>query len=155
MANRARRRVEPSDPQPKWLAVSLAAGAAYFALVFALGFVLGTVRTLFVPDASSGGRLLGVLIELPIMLVASWFLCRFVVRRFSVPPILHARLIMGAVAFALLMLAEMFLGALLFERSPAEHFNLYRDASYALGLAAQIAFAFMPMLRLRFGGAPR
>lgn len=56
-------------------------GIAYFALVFVLGFLLGTVRTLFVRDAPAAGRLLGVLIELPIMLSASWFLCRYVIRR--------------------------------------------------------------------------
>ena len=125
------------------------AGAAYFALVFALGFVLGTVRTIFVRDAPSGGRLIGVLIELPIMIAASWFLCRYVVRRLAVAPTVAARAVMGGVAFALLLLAELLVGALLFGRSPAEHFALYRDASYALGLAAQIAFALMPLVQLR------
>lgn len=125
------------------------AGAAYFALVFTLGFVLGTVRTIFVRDAPSSGRLIGVLIELPIMLWASWFLCRFVVRRFAVASTTAARAAMGAVAFALLLLAELGVGALLFGRTPAEHFLLYRDASYALGLVAQIGFTLMPLLQLR------
>ena len=125
------------------------AGAAYFALVFTLGFVLGTVRTFFVRDAPSSGRLIGVLIELPIMLWASWFLCRFVVRRFAVASTTAARAAMGGVAFALLLLAELGVGALLFGRTTAEHFSLYRDASYALGLVAQIGFALMPLLQLR------
>jgi hypothetical protein len=56
------------------------AGLAYFALAFALGFLLGTLRTLFVHDAPGTVRLLGVLIELPIMLSASWCLCRTVIR---------------------------------------------------------------------------
>jgi hypothetical protein len=127
----------------------LVAGIAYFALVFALGFLLGTVRTLFVRDAPSGGRLMAVLIELPIMLAASWFLCRHAVRRFKVAPVVRARAIMGGVAFALLMLAEFLIGALLFGRTPAGHVALYRDASYAVGLAAQIAFAWMPIIQIR------
>lgn len=155
MSNTATRPSGAPDPRPPRPAAPLAAGIAYFVLVFALGFVLGTVRTLFVADAPGSGRLLGVLVELPVMLAASWFLCRFVVRRFAVPPTVSARLIMGATAFALLMLAEMLVGALLFGRSPAAHFALYRDASYALGLVAQVAFAFMPMLQLRSGAAPR
>ena len=125
------------------------AGIAYFALVFALGFLLGTARTLFVQDASGGGRLIGVLIELPIMLSACWFLCRYVIRRFAVPPTLVARAVMGGITFALLLLAELAVGALLFGRMPGEHFALYRDTSYALGLAAQIAFALMPLSQIR------
>jgi hypothetical protein len=127
----------------------LLAGIVYFGLVFALGFVLGTVRTLFVQDAPSGGRLVGVLIELPIMIGASWFLCRFVIRRFAVAPTVGTRAVMGGLAFALLMLAELAVGALLFGRTPLEHFALYRDPSYALGLVAQIAFALMPMAQMR------
>lgn len=129
------------------------AGAAYFALVFALGFVLGTVRTIVVRDAPGGsGRLIGVLIELPVMLWASWFLCRHVIRRCAVAAATAPRAVMGGVAFALLLLAELGIGAWLFGRTPAEHLALYRDASYALGLAAQFAFALMPMLQLRRPG---
>lgn len=124
------------------------AGAAYFGIVFALGFLLGTLRTAFVHDAPAFGRLLGVLIELPIMLVASWLACRWTVRRFSVAPAVAARATMGGVAFALLLLAEMLVGAALFGRTPAAHVALYRDASYALGLAAQVAFALMPLVLL-------
>lgn len=124
------------------------AGVAYFALVFALGFVLGTVRTLFVQDAPGAGRLLGVLIELPIMLVASWIVCRDAVRRFTVAPAVAARSTMGGVAFALLLLAELLVGILLFGRTPAEHFALYGDTSYAVGLAAQVAFASMPLMQM-------
>lgn len=125
------------------------AGSLYFALVFALGFVLGTVRTLLVPHLPGDGRLLGVLIELPLMLVASWMLCGFVIRRRAVAPAVGARVVMGGWAFTLLILAEMLVGAWLFGRSPAAHFALYRDPSYALGLAAQLVFAAMPLLRLR------
>lgn len=130
-------------------------GVAYFALVFALGFLLGTVRTFFVQDAPGAGRLLGVLIELPIMLSASWFLCRSVVCRLAVAPTVAARAVMGGLAFALLLLAELAVGALLFGRTTGEHFALYKDTSYALGLAAQMAFALMPLIQLRLGGPPR
>jgi hypothetical protein len=127
------------------------AGIAYFALAFALGFVLGTARTIFIQNVPGASRLLGVLIELPIMLSASWFLCRTVIRRFAVAPTVVARAVMGGLALALLLLAELLVGALLFGRRPGEHFALYRDASYALGLAAQIAFALMPLAQLRQG----
>lgn len=129
------------------------AGIAYFALVFALGFALGTVRTLFVAHAPGAGRLVGVLIELPVMLAASWFLCGFVVRRFAVAPTVAARATMGGVAFAMLLMAELLVGALLLRREPLEHVALYGDASYALGLAAQIVFALLPLVQLRWASA--
>jgi hypothetical protein len=129
-------------------------GVVYFALVFTLGFLLGTVRTLFVRDAPSDGRLLGVLIELPIMASASWFLYRYVIRRFAVASTVVARAVMGGLAFMLLLLAELLVGALFFGRTPGEHVALYREASYALGLAAQIAFALMPLVQLWFSKKP-
>lgn len=132
----------------------LFAGIAYFALVFALGFLLGTVRTFFVRDAPSGGRLVGVLIELPIMIGASWFLCRYCVRRFAVASTLVARSVMGGLAFALLLLAELLVGAMLFGRTPGEHFALYKEPSYALGLAAQIGFGLMPLIQMTKGQRP-
>lgn len=144
-----------NDPLPtKSAKTTILAGIAYFALVFALGFLLGTVRTFFVQDAPSSGRLVGVLIELPIMLSASWFLCRYAIRRFAVVSTVLARAVMGGLAFALLMLAELLVGALLFGRTPGQHFALYRDASYALGLVAQIGFSLMPLLQMRRGEKP-
>jgi hypothetical protein len=120
----------PSPMKPPRMPIL--AGIAYFALVFALGFLLGTVRTIFVQDAPSAIRLL----------------CRYIISRFAVAPRVVARAVMGSLAFALLFLAELLVGALLFGRTPSEHFALYRDASYALGLAAQIAFALMPLVQL-------
>lgn len=130
------------------------AGLTYFALAFALGLLLGVVRTLFVADLPGAGRLIGVLIEIPIMLGASWIFSGFVIRRFAVAPTVHARLLMGAVAFVLLILAEMAVGVFLFGRSPSAHIALYREASYAIGLAAQVVFALMPLLRLGLEPTP-
>lgn len=123
------------------------AALAYFALVFALGFVLGTVRTLLVHD--EGERVLGVLIELPLMLLASWWICRALLRRLDVPGRTGPRALMGGAAFALLIGAEMLLGAVFSGRSVVEHLALYREASHALGLAGQIGFGLIPLLQLR------
>jgi hypothetical protein len=130
------------------------AAALYGALVFALGFVLGTARTLLIEDAPGAGRLIGVLIELPIMLGASWFACRWVIRRHAVAAAVAPRATMGTVALALLLLAEYLVGALLFGRTPAEHLTLYHQPSYALGLAAQMAFALMPLVQATTESTP-
>jgi hypothetical protein len=125
----------------------LIAGGAYFALIFALGFVFGVIRTVWLQPASGGSRIEAVLVEVPIMLAASWWLCRHLVRRFGVPPTLAARGLMGGFAFALLIAAEVLLGALLSARPPTGQLALYREPSYAIGLAAQIGFALIPMLQ--------
>ena len=119
------------------------AGILYFAVVFALGFCLGTIRVLVVtPLLGEGGA---VLLELPIMLAASWVACRWLVRRMRVPPAAAHRITTGAVAFALLMLAELGVSVFAFARTPAEHIATYRSWSAWLGLAAQMAFAAMPL----------
>lgn len=123
--------------------VALPAGAAYFAIVFAIGFVLGTIRVMFIVPRF--GEANAVLIELPVMLALSWISCAAIVRNFAVPPALVARLVVGAAAFALLMLAELGVSVFGFGRTVAEHVAAYEAASAQLGLAGQIAFALFPV----------
>ena len=125
---------------------ALRAGVAYFALVFALGFAFGTVRTLLLARFPEIGRFAAVLVELPFLLTASWLICHHVIRRLAVPDTLRARAITGAVAFALLMLAEAVLDALLAGATLAGHFAQYLEPSHALGLAGQVAFGLMPLI---------
>lgn len=120
------------------------AGAAYFVLVFALGFVLGTVRVLvLVPQF---GELYSSLTELPIILTAAWFMCRWLVNRFALDDHWPARAMMGITAFILLMMAELVLSTLLFDRSLLEHIVYYLNLHAMLGLAGQVAYAVFPLL---------
>ena len=127
-----------------------AAAALYFGLVFALGFVLGVARTLALAALPDISRLQAVMIEAPIMLVASWYASAFVVRRFSIPPSAAARAGMGAGAFVLLVLAELLLDVLLVGSTPKRHFQAYGEPSRALGLLAQLCFGLMPLLQSRW-----
>ena len=126
----------------------LKAGVAYFILVFALGFLFGLIRDIiFQVGEAEASRIVAVLVELPVMLAASWVACGLLVRRFSVPAVMGERVIMGAVAFALLMIGELSIGVLLLNRSVAAHFLAYAQPSYALGLAAQLCFAAFPQIQ--------
>ena len=49
------------------------AGALYAIIVFVIGFMLGTIRVLLV--APRLGETTADIIEAPIMLAASWFVC--------------------------------------------------------------------------------
>ncbi len=122
------------------------AGAAYFAIVFAIAFVLGALRVLAV--APRVGELGAVLIEVPIVLAVSWFVCGWILRRIYVPGSIGVRLTMGAVAFALLMAAELALGVYGFGRPVGEIIGSFAELPAQLGLAGQVGFALMPVLRM-------
>ena len=124
---------------------ALRAGVAYFALVFAAGFGLGIIRALLLVAAL--GAAPAVAIELPVMLVFAWIACGWLVRRFAVPAIPGARLAMGAAAFALLMAAEAALAVLGFGQSPEAYLAGLATPAGLLGLAGQVAFGLMPLVR--------
>jgi len=119
----------------------------YFISVFALGFVLGAARVLFVVPRI--GEVGAVVLEVPIMLGASWVICGLLVRRLNVPPMITARLIMGGLAFTQLMLAEAGVSVFAFGRTIAEHGAAYLMPAAQAGLAAQLLFAAMPLILLR------
>jgi hypothetical protein len=129
------------------MSVAFGAAVVYVLAVFALGFALGAPRVLLIAPAL--GEIASVAIELPIMLAFSWFICGVVLRRWSVPSRLAARVAMGAMAFALLMACELGVSLLALGGSVSEHVAGYRQAPGALGLAAQLAFAAFPVARLR------
>lgn len=126
---------------------AIRAGIVYFAWVFAAGFVLGTARVLLL--APQLGELLATVLELPFMLAISWFACGKLIARFQVPPRTKLRLTMGAVAFALLMLAEVLLSVTLFNRSMNEFAEDLTTTHGMLGFAGQVLFALMPLIRSR------
>lgn len=124
---------------------ALAAGAFYAALVFAAGFALGAVRTLMLePRLGAFGA---VAVELPAMLAISWLACGAALRRFLLPAELAARLVMGLAAFLLLMSAELALAFMVFSRTFSEFIGAFATPAGALGLAGQIAFGLMPVVR--------
>lgn len=126
---------------------ALTAGVAYFGAVFAAGVILGTLRTLLLVPAL--GEVPAVVIEIPVMLTISWVVSRWLVRRFAVSARLPERVTMGVAALVLLLLAEAALAILVFQRPFPAHLAHYTTLPGALGLAAQVCFAAMPVLRLR------
>lgn len=122
----------------------LRAATRYAAIVFAIGFLLGTVRVLLI--APRLGALGATLIELPVMLAASWIVCGRVLRRLplSAP---GARLAMGAIAFVLLIGAEVALGVFGFGRTLPDQIAAMATPAGLAGLAAQIGFGLFPLLR--------
>jgi hypothetical protein len=122
---------------------SVRAGVSYFALVFAAGFILGTIRVLFLLPRV--GEFPAVAIELPFMLAISLAACLYSLRKFRVANAFHARLLMGAIAFALLISMELALGKVGFGRALGDQLTEWTSPAGALGLAGQAAFALFPL----------
>lgn len=119
------------------------AAVVYFGAVFAVAFVVGMVRVLVV--APVVGALVAVALEVPLILVVSCVVAGWVLRRW--PLDLTQRVGMGVVAFGLLMLAELGLAVLLFGQTAAEFVGGWATLPGALGLAGQIGFAMVPVVR--------
>lgn len=123
---------------------AIKAGIAYWAFVFGLGFVLGTIRTLWLTPLLDSPTL-SVLIELPFMLVASWFAASSLVGKFALSE-QWERLLMGVLAFALLLLSEAYLGVILLGDSLTSWFQSLFVMPGLAGLTGQIVFALFPAL---------
>lgn len=122
------------------------AGLSYFAIVFGLGFLFGIFRFLVLLPVMS--ETVAVVLELPPILFLSWIVARRLIRKFCVSAKLSSRLVMGCLAFALLMLGEAALSVFAFRRSFIEHLVHYTETSALLGLAGQVAFSMFPAIQL-------
>lgn len=122
------------------------AGLFYFLIVFAIGFALGTIRTLWL--APMIGPFPATLIELPIILTASWYISGWLIYRLRIAANDKDRLMMGAVAFGILMIAELLLG-LAFGRSLADQWSALQQPAGLAGFAGQALFGLMPWIRLK------
>jgi hypothetical protein len=136
---------QPASMKAGALAGSVLAGGVYFAGVFALGFALGIVRVLI--TGPKLGETAALLLEVPVILTASWFASKCCVAVFSVPPSAPDRLTMGFAAFSLTMLAELALSVMLFAHTVPEHFATYTHFPGLTGLAAQALFALIPYVQ--------
>lgn len=131
------------------------AGIAYTFVVFVFAFAVGTIRvTLIAPRL---GTLLAVILEGPIVLAVSWRVSRWCNRHFKVSSDPRARVLMGAVAFSVLMLLELGVSVLAFGETLNHYFAKYASTPGVVGLAMQVGFATIPWVqcRMRSQAAPR
>ena len=120
------------------------AGAFYAIIVFVIGFILGTIRVLLL--APRLGETIAVIVEAPVILAASWFVCRWCVDRLDVRRTVSPRSLMGLVAFLVLMSAEIGLGAVL-GRSLGDQLAAFKLSPGAIGLGTQVIFAMFPVIQ--------
>jgi hypothetical protein len=120
------------------------AGLCYFALTFGAGFLLGPLRILvLVPRV---GARAAELAELPVMIVVMWLAARWTIRRFHLPFSIGLRLVMGALAFALLLAAEFSLVLPLRGLTLEQYFATRDPVSGMAYYASLILLALMPLI---------
>ncbi len=122
----------------------LIAGTVYFLTLFALGFVLGTIRVMVV--APRVGQFASTGAEVPVILAAAFFACRWAIRRWQVPITMAIRWAMVLWFLALLLSFEILLGASLFGSTVAEQWARLATPAGLLGLSAQILAALLPVI---------
>jgi hypothetical protein len=121
------------------------AGFAYTLGVFVFAFAVGTIRVTLV--APRLGTLLAVIIEAPIVLAVSWRVSLWCTRRFNVSRDTRARILMGTVAFAVLMLLELGFSVLGFGETVNHYFAKYTSTPGVIGLVMQGCFATLPWIQ--------
>ncbi len=119
---------------------SVKAGLAYTIPVFAVAFVLGAVRVTVIAPAI--GPVLAVALEVPLVLTLSWFVAGRVLTLWPD----SNRPALALLAFILLMLLEL-ATALAFGQTPGQFLAAMATPAGALGLAGQIGFALIPLVR--------
>jgi hypothetical protein len=116
-------------------------GLLYFLAVFALAFATGITRELVI--APRLGPTPAVLLEVPILVLASWIAALRLLRNRSLS--LQERAVMGATGFALTMASEVALAMMMRGQSIADWAAAVVAPLGLAGLGAQVVFAVMPM----------
>ncbi|KAB0653195.1 hypothetical protein LGM71_24355 [Burkholderia sp. AU33545] len=133
-----------SHRSPRW-ATCAEAGCVYALTVFVIGFAFGAIRVLLLVQLL--GETAAVSLEAPFMLAASWYLSHWSAKKHDMLTDTNEALLMGAIALAILMLAELCINGLLFRRTVLEYFAGFWSVPGAIGLASQLCFAGFPFLQ--------
>ena len=117
--------------------------AAYFAAVFSIGFLLGIARTLWI--APRLGERAAELVEMPVMVAASFLVARALMSRSDSIDIRAAALV-GLAALGLLLCAELAVVGLVRAQTLADYVSSRDPVAGAAYVLALLLFAAMPAL---------
>ena len=123
------------------MAAACFTGMLYYAAVFTFAFAMGIVRVLVV--APRLGSTVAVLLEMPVVVMASWLVARRLLRNRCFE--LTQRGAMGATAFTLTMASEAALSVIMLGQGMTDWAAALATPLGLAGLAGQVAFAAMPL----------
>ena len=127
--------------------ITIRAALVYFALVLGAGFLLGMVRVPFVVPRI--GERWAELAEMPIMGATIFFAAGYVLRWFPAIYLPGRALVVGFIALALSVFAELCLAVALQSQTLGEYLASRDRVSGSVYLAMLVVFALMPRLRLQ------
>jgi hypothetical protein len=125
---------------------TIRAGLLYFALVLGTGFVLGVFRVPFLVPRM--GERWAELAEMPLMATAIFFSAGYILRRFPEVKFPGQSLVVGFLALAFAVCAELGLAVVLQTQTLAEYLKSRDRVSGSVYLLMLVVFALMPRLRL-------
>jgi hypothetical protein len=117
--------------------------AVYFASVFSIGFLLGVARTLWV--APRLGERVAEVVEMPVMVAASFLFARALMSRAGAVGLRDAALV-GLAALALLLCAELAVVAFVRGQTLTDYVGSRDPVSGAAYVLALLLFAAMPAM---------
>jgi hypothetical protein len=129
------------------------AGLFYFAAVFAAGLVLGVIRVLWIVPRI--GPRAAELSEMPLMAAVIVFSARWMVRRFSLPPVPTARLGAGLAGLMILLMVEFTVVLGLQGLTLGEYFQSRDVAAGTAYLVMLAVYATMPLFVCRNQGTEK
>ena len=130
--------------------ITVRAGLVYFALVLGTGFVLGVVRVPFLVPRI--GERWAELAEMPIMAAAIFFAAGYILRSFPEVHLRSRSLVVGFLALALAICAELGFVVALQSQTLVEYIGSRDRVSGSVYLLMLVVFALMPRLRLPGNG---
>lgn len=126
---------------------AMAGGLVYFAVIQMIAVLLGFVRIVAIDPQFAA--MAALLIQLPVMFGVAWLTCGWIVKNLAIPPRTADRLLMGGLAFLLLITMTIGYSLFVVQASLSEHLDAYLSAGPAMVLAAQFLIAAFPLLQLR------
>ncbi|MFO0721007.1 MAG: hypothetical protein U0319_09760 [Nitrospira sp.] len=117
---------------------------AYFLIVFGAGFLLGTIRVLLLLPVL--GERAAELLEMPFMLIVIVLAARWIDRRFLAGVDDRGRIVVGLLAFGLVLSAEFVVGIALRGMTPRDVLFARDPVSGAAYYLSLLLFAVMPWL---------
>ena len=125
---------------------TIRAALVYFAIVLGTGFVLGVFRVpILVPRI---GERWAELAEMPVMATVIFVAAGYILRRFPEIALPGRSLVVGFLALALSVSAELGLAVVLQDKTLAEFISSRDKISGSVYIVLLLVFAIMPRLRL-------
>ena len=119
-------------------------GISFGMSMFGAGFCFGIIRVLLV--VPSIGELPAVLVELPFMVPICWLLSKSYIQKLDS---MRSGMFVGGIAFATLMLFEVALSVLVFQKTLEEKLQDLNTTKGKIGLVGQLLSSSFPVIQLK------